>query len=162
MLSHILEIYFRPIQIQYMHIYFCLFEDPMQLSPATILGWTAIFDFHVEGQRAECFFKHHSWHSWTGMWSATASPLRLHISLAASATGTRHILRTVSVNIQRLVSKRWWAFQKHTSEANTPPPKGKPCDAQGILSCTYTRCSKTGWEGWLLHMWKGCLHKREF
>lgn len=96
------------------------------------------------------------------MWSVTASPLRLHISMAASAIWTRHILQTVSVNIQRLISKCWWAFQKHTSEENTPPPKGKPCDAQGILSCTYTRCSKTGWEGWLLHIWERCLHKRKF
>ena len=57
MLSHILEIYFRPIQIQYIYIYFCLFEDPMQLSPVTILGWSPIFDFDIEGQRAECFLQ---------------------------------------------------------------------------------------------------------
>lgn len=115
-------------------MYFCLFEDPMQLSPATILGWTAIFDFHVEGQRADCFLQT-SFLAFVNRHvisdRSTTQVTHQHGSLS---NRTRHILRTVSVNIQRLTSKCWWAFQKHTSEENTPPPKGKPCDAQGILS----------------------------
>lgn len=136
----------------------------------------AVFNFHTRPK------------SWVSIWKAEEQNASSAVSgilepmcdqciappsTAASVTQTRHIVQIFTVSIGRLISKCWWAFRMNlriktssTQTQTTWHPRDFVLHLRLTGVPTYLRHdkdvlrrSKTGWNGWLLPILKGCLNE---